>query len=641
MKKNRIKGAIIGAIVLVGLSVYFLSNMSDYSGGFVGTAGSDSLYKALDKLPVGKYEMATAREQIKAYYSGDTDKYARVTTYFEKRAEKDNNRVARSYIKSNKASILLLENKPDSALIVAKDAEKEVEGTNAISLGNIYNTLGNANYHLGNQDSAKTYMTKGYLFATTQKIDIYISTFGINLGTYYYDHLLYGAASYYFNVALEASKRQDNTPLMLINNITSILAAQHKFKEADSLWNIYIDEMEKEDDPYSHQLFFLNRILHLQNMDRWKEARKVYSEFKPDEIYDVLRVHYLRAMLNQMIKENPSEAIALVQKHSDWIGVNYVPAVSELFPHLHILIDRNPSILPMDTLLQWEKNFAVELKDNPKAASHSNKLKSLIAYKRGNTVLAYQLLEKSRVYDVAFDEISDSLRYADFSEKNQLSKLKEDISIANLKVEQTQKEKTYVKYLWILSLGILISFIIALLFALSYRKTKLDYALDQISFIKAEENYLLKEQELNSRIVNLSQLIVIKAQDLGKKIKLISSEDKETLQDVKREIEELSRLGIEDKPQLADKLIDNHQTIFERFPDFAETANLTEKRIFILSIDGYKPKEIANVVGVSVQYVHNVRTRLRKKLDIDNSVEWESLKKGGIAAEVTSELSRT
>jgi DNA-binding CsgD family transcriptional regulator len=99
------------------------------------------------------------------------------------------------------------------------------------------------------------------------------------------------------------------------------------------------------------------------------------------------------------------------------------------------------------------------------------------------------------------------------------------------------------------------------------------------------------------------------------------------LQDIKREIDELSRLGIEDKPQLADKLIDNHQVIFDRFPAFSETANLTEKRIFILSIDGYKPKEIANVVGVSVQYVHNVRTRLRKKLNLDNNVEWESLKK--------------
>jgi DNA-binding CsgD family transcriptional regulator len=98
------------------------------------------------------------------------------------------------------------------------------------------------------------------------------------------------------------------------------------------------------------------------------------------------------------------------------------------------------------------------------------------------------------------------------------------------------------------------------------------------------------------------------------------------LLDLKKEIDELSRLGIEDKPQLADKLIDSHKAMFERFPEFSELANLTEKRIFILSVDGYKPKEIANVMGVSIQYVHNVRTRLRKKLKLDNTIEWQTLK---------------
>lgn len=384
--------------------------------------------------------------------------------------------------------------------------------------------------------------------------------------------------------------------------------------------------MEKTEDPYEHQLYFLNRILHLQNMERWKDARRIYSEYKPEDIMDVMKVSYLRCMLNQTMKENPEDAAALIIKYRDWIGTNYVQVLTELFNNLHDIIDKNPNIIPMDSIVKWENSFAADLKDNPKAASNSNKLKSLIAYKKGNTALAYKLIEQSRLDDIAYEAISDSLRYADFAEKNQLSKLKEDISLANLKIEQAQKEKISTNYLWLLSLGVLLSFIIALLLALSYRKTKLDSVIDQMNFIKAEENYLQKEQELNGRIVNLSQLIVLKAQELSRKIKMISSDD-EMLEDVKREIDELGKLAIDDKPQLADNLIDTHQFIFSRFPTFSETANLTEKRIFILSVDGYKPKDIANVVGVSVQYVHNVRTRLRKRLNIDNNIEWESLKK--------------
>lgn len=614
-----------GAIVIVGLFIY-LSTKDRFMAAKEGST-NDSLSTVFDQIPEGKYEREIARAQAQAFYQGDKESYEKISAYFIKRAESDNNDIARLYIKSNKASFLLAENKPEEAMVVAREAEGEAGKTNLVSLGNIYNTIANAHYHMGHMDSAKYYMSKGYLFATTNKIDVFISTFAINLGTYYYDHMLYGAASYYFSVALEASKRQDNIPLMLVNNMTSILGAQHLHADADSLWNIYLPEMEKVKKPYERQLFFLNRTVHLQNTDRWKEARTVYAEFVPEDIYDVLRIPYMHAVLNQSLHDHSAETAIFFKKYRHWVGERYVPAVTEIFNELEKIINLNPALLPMDTLLAWEKNYATELKENPKAASNSNKLKSLAAFKKGNLLLSYQLLEQSRLDEVAFDEISDSLRHADFAEKNQLSKLREDIDIANLKVEQSVKEKKYVNYLWILSVSVLASFIIALLFALSYRKTKLDYATEQINFMRLEETHLVKEQELNTRIVNLSQLIVLKAQDLGKKIKLVSSEDKESLQDVKKEIDELSRLAIEDKPQLADRLIDDHQTVLDRFPEFASTANLTEKRIFILSVDGYKPKEIADVVGVSIQYVHNVRTRLRKKLNLENSIEWESLRK--------------
>lgn len=229
VRKNIINVVIIGALLLVGLSVYFLRGLYTSGNHLGGTSGgSDSIYRVMDKLPTGKYEIAMAREQVKAYYSGNIPYYKQLTAYFEKRAAKEDNNLAWLYIKSNKASILLKENKPDSALLMAKEAESFAEDKTNVGLGNVYNTIANSYYHLGNQDSAKFYMTKGYLFATTQKIDIFIVTFAINLGTYYYDHLLFGAASYYFNTALEASKRIENTPLMLINNITSILSVQRK-----------------------------------------------------------------------------------------------------------------------------------------------------------------------------------------------------------------------------------------------------------------------------------------------------------------------------------------------------------------------------------------------------------------------------
>lgn len=618
-----------GVLILVILFIVWINHTKNQSTVTkIYSPSPDSLISVFNRTPEGKYEVMVAREQVKAYYSGDKELYNELTTYFEQRAQKEGNSQAQAFISSNRGSVYLSENKPDSALILGKQAEALLEGTGNVGLGNVYNTIANSYYYLGKMDSAKFYMTKGFVFATTNKIDAFITTFGINLGTLNYEKMLYGAASYYFTTALEAAKRQQDVPLMLINNMTTILSVQGKYEDADSLWNMYYKDMMSSKDSYERQLYFLNHVLHQQNMGRLRDSRVIYSEYKPEEIYEVLRVQYLHAMLNQTLYDNKEQAISFFKQYKHWIGMRYPLALTEMFTDLSEVIEYNPSLLPIDTLKKWEKKFESDLATDPRARSHSNILKSIIARKQGNMALAYQFLERSRLDEVAFNSLNDSLRFADFAEKNELSLLKEKVYLANLKVEETERDKRYINYLWLLSLLVLIGFIVALLFALSYRKTKLNYALEQINFMKTEEDYLMKEQELNTRIVNLSQLIILKAQDLGKKIKLVASEDKEALQEVKKEIDELSRLGIEEKPQLADRLLDDHQAIFIRFPEFAETGNLTEKRIFILSIDGYKPKEIANVVGVSIQYVHNVRTRLRKKLNIDNTTEWESLKKG-------------
>lgn len=624
---NTYKIGFLGLIVLAVLFFYLSTQKENINIDKKGNT-IDSLYETFDKLPEGEYERTIARAQVQAYYQGKKEYYKWITEYFEKRAERDDNNTARAYLKSNKASFLLAQRKAEQAITQAREAEKDAGENDLVALGSIYNTIANAHYRMGNMDSAKYYMTKGYLFATSKKMDVLIYTFAASLGTYYYNHLLYEAASYYYGIALEAAKREKNIPLMLINNMTSILEERQRYSEADSLWSAYLPEMKKVKNPYERQLFFLNRTIHLQNTNRWEEAFPIYSEFVPEDIYEQLRVPYMHAMLNQLLHDRSDNTKVFFKKYRHWIGERYVPAVTEVFIELEKVIGLDPSLLPMDTLLAWEKKFAMAFKGNPRAVANSNKLKSLVAYKKGDLQLSYLLLEKSGQYEIADNKISDSLHQADLEARDQVTKLREEITLANFKVEEAAKQKKYESYLWFLSVAVLVGFIVALLYALSYRKTKLDFATEQITFMKMEEGHLIREQELNTRIVSLSQLIVLKAQDLGKKIKLVSSEDKETLQEVKREIEELSRLGIDDKPQLADKLIDDHQSVFDRFPDFATITNLTEKRIFILSVDGFKPKEIANVVGVSIQYVHNVRTRLRKKLKLNNSIDWESLKKG-------------
>jgi DNA-binding CsgD family transcriptional regulator len=57
-----------------------------------------------------------------------------------------------------------------------------------------------------------------------------------------------------------------------------------------------------------------------------------------------------------------------------------------------------------------------------------------------------------------------------------------------------------------------------------------------------------------------------------------------------------------------------------------KTLSLTEKRILQLSINGIKTKEIANILGISNQYILNARSKIKKNLTIQDFENWEDLK---------------
>jgi DNA-binding CsgD family transcriptional regulator len=55
-----------------------------------------------------------------------------------------------------------------------------------------------------------------------------------------------------------------------------------------------------------------------------------------------------------------------------------------------------------------------------------------------------------------------------------------------------------------------------------------------------------------------------------------------------------------------------------QFPGFND-LNKTEQRVLALTMELYRPKEVANVLGVSTQYVRNVKTRLKLKLNLPDN----------------------
>jgi DNA-directed RNA polymerase specialized sigma24 family protein len=134
-----------------------------------------------------------------------------------------------------------------------------------------------------------------------------------------------------------------------------------------------------------------------------------------------------------------------------------------------------------------------------------------------------------------------------------------------------------------------------------------------------EEMALKKEQELSSRIVEYSKIIIENNQklkeNLNRLLPMVDEKAKSEIRHMLTGAEVLTTLNTEENPGLANQLIGGDDKWEEKYPGFKH-LNKTEQRVFVLVQENYKAKEIATLLGVATQYVRNVKTRLRKKLQL-------------------------
>jgi DNA-directed RNA polymerase specialized sigma subunit len=123
---------------------------------------------------------------------------------------------------------------------------------------------------------------------------------------------------------------------------------------------------------------------------------------------------------------------------------------------------------------------------------------------------------------------------------------------------------------------------------------------------------------LNNRIVEYSKSIIDRNAKLRSEIMATvdaaPSSMKNQLNQVLKDFQ-IAGINPIENPNIAKQLIRAKDDWNEQFPGFEE-LNKTEQRVFVLTMENYRPKEIANVLGVSTQYVRNVKSRLKTKLNL-------------------------
>ncbi len=539
------------------------------------------------------------------------------------------NALAQYYVNSLKCFIFSQEQQYDQSVNHGKKALEIVEGNlDSINLSNTYQNICASYFQSEQLDSGEKYTKLGFEHALEKGDSVMLKTFSMNLGTIAFNKNLLGLAGYYFMKSASIKTNGfANTDTLLYANIISILISNKDYQEAERIWSTHKLDNALDGNSYVNQHLQCNRIALYQVQKQWEKSRKILTNLHINDYSPDFKAALFTNKWHQIHHDEGIRACADYFKDNKTFFEDYfneiIPSIIETLtideiqqidifkvPYITSLIDKHKIIESNDKLLKYSAHMLLGLiyqnENKPELANENY----LAAYDNHNEYLA----------------VNDSLRVSDIDHQIKFERLLSEQNALSMKLTTKTKENQILILLGSISTLFLITLII--LIFLNGQKKQAELQLLTLEKIQTEEKdkHLEKEKQLNNRIVELSKSIIIKSNELGNTISSSTTNSAKELYKIKRELAKISHFENIEHPEIADKLYQNNELYEKLFPSLTD-FNKTEKRIFALSIEDYKVKDISALMGLSSQYVHNVRSRLKKKVGFEDNVTWSELKK--------------
>lgn len=478
-------------------------------------------------------------------------------------------------------------------------------------------------FGLGKNDSAEMLTKLGFDLAYNSRDYVHIHFFGVNLGYVFNKKSMYGAAQQYFETALEAAKKVGSPHTMAVNNLVGLLVSEKNYYDAEQLWNQEFSNKELDPDSYEDQVLIINKAYILQKLGKYKEAQIWINKIKNVANYPDLQIDFHRVILNQMEHEKKNTSEYLDSIKAIWLA--YPPdGIKKMDAFIQHALPSNSNLIS-----EKDINFIDSFVDPSKDDYYDwvdiyESIKGVRAQSNGDLNEAIGHFRKAlEIKELAI--IKDGIsRKSDITEKLHIREQQAKLEESNILLEH--ERNSYLWYRLVTAAIILFGLFIIFIIVRERGRLKLQNDLVEKELIleKKSAEALQLENEINGRVLALSKLVIAKADRINKLLMALNENNfKDQIRELKTESLAIQNAFSEAKPQLADKLLEDYSEIQQDFPGVSE-LNMTEKRIFVLSINGYHSKEIGSILGLTGQYVNNARTRIRKKLDI--SENWNEIK---------------
>ncbi len=610
------------AFILVVISfVFLLNNDNNRNNNPSKHYSYDSARMFLKTEIVGEYENPVGNTLLFKFSQKDTNKeFKSLLNNYYHVASKQNNKLALAFYKILSSRLNMYKISSDSFYKGQKQALEigvDLKDTNILlnSLGNL-----STGYLMNSEiDTGLYYSRLGYDIAMKSKKKHFVYFFAVNLGYVMNSKMLQGSAQLYFEQALKVLPTQDIDNLILLNNMFSIMITEKNYSDAEIFWSKHFEKLKLDKSTYEGQLIFINRALLYQGEKKWKESKICIDEIKDVTPVAQLKMNFLRLQLTQADNQNQDFSKLLIDNRK-LIMDEFPYSFIEIADYLLKYTKENPKFLSINDFINWEKQAGgdIELqKDFNNSSLYFIKVglyENVGDFKNALLTSKIALDLKNKFYDQERES-----RHADLAEKMRLSNLLDQIESGKKELESQNTETRVFKIFTILL--ILLSFLILYVV---YRERKHSVLREQLLVKELENEKLLAENlttenDLNNRIITLSKMIITKVESINKLLSSINESNYHTgIKEVRSEFLNIQNAVSDAQPQLADKLLEDYSDIQLDFPEIA-LLSITEKRIFVLSVNGYPTKEIAGLLGLTSQYVNNARTSIRKKMGIDDN----------------------
>lgn len=527
----------------------------------------------------------------------------------------------------DKAFVLLTQQKIDSceSIIYHFPVKKVVEEWKDTFLTvYYYNVFGSFWYYKGDYNKANQNFETGYRFSLKYNQHIEAERFANNLGALNYKlGRIQTAITYFLQSYDYVSQRKGSNPV-LTNNIASILLAQFKPREALEYVQKCSTELDIKDKSYNGILVKLNYVKILQNLNQFQKASTLIKLLDTVTIPSVFELDRFFIKTNQLNFENHLLLPNFVIKNQKFLQKNKYQLLTEYPRGLSILLNEFPNLA---------KTVGYSLRDidalNENNASY---LQKYSFYKiLANQAWVDKQLEnyhsfsnKADNYFAQYYTYKDSIGLDDIS--NRIKNIEFFKELNTVKAERDQQNKIILleRLVMVGLILIFISLIILFYYRQKLQKGKsivLDLELQKANFNSEKLKF---ENEINSKMTAMSKIMMERTQNFALRLKNSQfSKDPEIIQ-IRKEIEEMTNIHIDSDVEVKEttnSMKFDHLWENQAFNELTPTY----KKILMLSVEGFRPKEIAQLMNISYSHVRNSRAHLKKLIVAEGYQDFEQL----------------